>query len=142
MRFWDSSALVPLVVEEPSSPACRRLYRSDPGVMVWVLTRVEMISAVQRRNREGELRGPAADSCRRVDRLAARWQEMVELGPARDRAERLLAAHPLRAADAMQLAAALVLWDERPKGRPFVTLDSALATAARAEGFEVIVPAA
>lgn len=45
--------------------------------------------------------------------------------------------HPLRAADALQLAAALVLSDFEPRTLPFVTLDDRLASAARREGFEV-----
>jgi hypothetical protein len=55
------------------------------------------------------------------------------------RARRLLAAHPLRAADALQLAAALVACDERSDMLAFVTLDDRLAKAARRGGF-VVVP--
>jgi hypothetical protein len=54
------------------------------------------------------------------------------------RAKRLLAVHPLRATDALQLAAALVAADEQPATRPFVTLDHALVEIARREGFEVL----
>ncbi|MFY9343542.1 MAG: hypothetical protein WAT39_13685 [Planctomycetota bacterium] len=57
------------------------------------------------------------------------------------RARRLLANHPLRAADACQLAAALIACRERPDALGFVTLDSRLAEAARREGFTVL-PAA
>jgi len=56
------------------------------------------------------------------------------------RARRLLAAHPLRAADALQLAAALVACDERPDVLALVTLDDHLAEAARREGFVVLPP--
>jgi predicted nucleic acid-binding protein len=58
----------------------------------------------------------------------------------RDRAERLLAVHAIRAADALQLAAALVLVREQSRGRDFVVADGVLAAAAEAEGFNVIVP--
>lgn len=51
---------------------------------------------------------------------------------------RLLRIHELRAADALQLAAALVLAVFDPKTLPFVTLDACLATAAEREGFAVL----
>lgn len=76
----------------------------------------------------------------RLDRLAARWTEIDAVLPVREGAERLLRIHSLGAADALQLAAALVAVDARPRRRHFVTLDEALARAARAEGFEVIRP--
>jgi hypothetical protein len=58
----------------------------------------------------------------------------------RERAERLLRVHPLRAADALQLAAALLVFGDKPRGRSFVTLDDALLQAARREGFDAIRP--
>ena len=56
-------------------------------------------------------------------------------------AARLLRVHPLRAADALQLAAAIVGSEDRPETLPFVTLDDRLADAATREGFRVIRPA-
>lgn len=58
--------------------------------------------------------------------------------PLRDRAGRLLAAHPLRTADALQLAAALAWCDDVPRGESFVCLDERLREAARREGFAVL----
>jgi predicted nucleic acid-binding protein len=54
------------------------------------------------------------------------------------RARRLLETHPLSAADALQLAAALVMTEERPTGTEFVTFDIRLAEAANKEGFPVL----
>jgi len=56
----------------------------------------------------------------------------------RDRAGRLLAAHPLRVGDALQLAAALVWCDEAPHGNTFVCLDDRLREVARREGFAIL----
>ncbi len=64
----------------------------------------------------------------------------VARSTARDRAERALGVHALGAADAMQLAAALVVVGHRPKRRPLVVAEPRLAEAARREGFNVIVP--
>lgn len=141
MRFWDSSALVPLVVEQQHSVACRHLRRLDPHVAVWALTRIELTSAVHRVAREGNLGATGvAAAKRRIGLLAARWSEVDGILPVRDRAERLLAVHALTSADALQLAAALVLAGDRPRSRFFVCADARLAAAAGAEGFTVVVP--
>lgn len=140
MRFWDSSAIVPLIVEEASSPACRGLLRTDRAIAVWALSRVEVLSAVWREVRAGSMdRAAATQAGRRLDSLSAAWTEVDGLSAVRGRAERIVAVHPLRAADALQLAAALVLSRERPRW-PFVTSDRQLASVAELEGFDVIVP--
>ena len=141
MRFWDSSALVPLVVEEPASPSCRRLLRGDPAVMVWTLTRTEIVSAVRRKERVGDLGlVDVRRALRRIDALSERWVELDAVIEVRDRADRLLAVHPLSAADALQLGAALILAGARVRGFSFVTCDSVLAKAAEAEGFAAVLP--
>ena len=144
MRFWDSSALVPLVVEEPTSLACRRVLREDPSLVVWALARVEIHSALLRLRRMRLLDAAALRGARlRLERLSRRWDEVVALDATREEAERVLEAHGnlnLRAADAMQLGAALVSCEGRPQRRAFVTLDEDLGRAARAEGFAVITP--
>jgi predicted nucleic acid-binding protein len=76
----------------------------------------------------------------RLVRLAKRWTEIDALPPVRERAERLLRVHALRAADALQLAAALVAVSEQPRRRAFVTLDDDLFAAADREGFDAMRP--
>ena len=107
MRFWDTSALIPLLVGEPATAWCSARRAEDRQVAVWTLTRVELMSALHRRLRAGDLDRAALPHLRaRVDRLEAAWTEVTSLGPVRELAERLLATHPLRAADALQLGAA------------------------------------
>ena len=143
MRFWDSSAIAPLVVEQPWSRACRSLYRADPSVAVWALTQTEVASALSRLRRDGLLRErDAARAFARLEALMAKVTEVTALVAVRDRAERALGVHPLRAADALQLGAALVLTGDRPRHRSFVVADARLANAARREGFDVIAPGA
>jgi uncharacterized protein len=140
MRFWDSSAIVPLILEEASSPSCRSLLRSDGGIAVWQFTRVEVLSAIWRKVRSGMIApGAALQASRRMEALAAVWTEVDAISAVRNRAERLVAVHPLTAADALQLSAALVFARERPR-RPLVTSDQRLASVAELEGCEVIVP--
>lgn len=75
---------------------------------------------------------------RRLVRLEIAWNEVAHLDSVRARARRLLEAHPLRAADALHLGAALVAVEERPHGIAFVSFDLRLADAAEREGFEVL----
>jgi len=55
VRFWDSSAVVPLVCREPESPRCRAWLREDPVLLVWALAATEVVSALARMRREGAL---------------------------------------------------------------------------------------
>lgn len=139
MRFWDASAVVPLLVPESTSIRLRDAYAADPRLNVWCLTPVEVWSAVCRLRREGALDSPGVRTARRRLRsLVDSWVEVDDLTAVRRRAQRLLETHPLRAADSLQLAAALVLISDRPERVPFVTLDERLAESAEREGFEVV----
>jgi predicted nucleic acid-binding protein len=141
VRFWDSSAVAPLVVEEPRSRACRELRRGDPEIVVWSLTRTEVISTLRRLERRRQLTLRETNvALARFDKVLATFAQVVLFEAVRDRADRVLAAHDLTAADALQLAAALVFVAERPKRRGFVTADERLADAARGEGFDVLIP--
>ncbi len=139
MKFWDSSALVPLHVDEPATPRFRALLRDDPHVLVWMMSSVEILSAIARLRRNSVGLDDLLHSAR-LDVLARRsqWSQITHAEAVRKRAERLVALHPLAAADAMQLAAALVASGDRPDTLEFVTLDRRLATAAELEGFRVI----
>jgi uncharacterized protein len=138
MRFWDSSAILPLLLNEPGSERISTLFRSDPSQAVWCLTEAEAVSALARRARR-EISLDEAEIARKTLRtLAESWEEVASLDAVRARAIRLLGTHSLRAADALQLAAALVFCDERTESLPFVCLDDRLADAARKERFPVI----
>lgn len=139
MRFWDSSALIPLFVVESSTALVRRWLEEDADVVVWALTRVELLSAIARRRRERHDLATRLASARR-NALAAseRWLEVSAIDAVRHRAERVVELHPLRAADALQIAAALVAARDDPATLRFVTLDDRQAEAAEQEGFRVL----
>ena len=141
MRFWDSSALVPLIVREPTSAGCRAELRADPAILAWCLTRVEIVSALRRHHREGGLRATELVLAERLaEKLSGRWTTVDAVGLVEAEAVSLLQRHPLRAADALQLGAARVVARGRPRGSIFVTRDELLAEAATAEGFRAVVP--
>jgi len=105
----------------------------------WWATRTECVSALARRRRERGLTGGGEERARRaLEVLAAAWSEILPSEALRDRAERLLAVHPVRGGDAFQLAAALVWTHGRTRGRAFVCLDERLREAARREGFRIL----
>lgn len=139
MRFWDTSAVVPLCVSEVATPVVRRIASGDPALLVWWATRTECMSALARRRREGALAAAAERQARRVLlALAAEWSEVLPGDPVRERAERLVGAHPLRAADALQLAAALVWSRGATRACTIVSLDERLRAAAEREGFSLL----
>lgn len=139
MSFWDSSAVIPLVVTEPASGPMRKLLQEDGVPTVWWGSLVECWSALERRASERRLdaRGQRLAG-RLLHTMSEAWHEVQPGAVLRDRALRLLSSHDLRAADSLQLAAALVWAQERPKGRVFVSLDSRLSEAALREGFTVL----
>lgn len=139
MRFWDSSAIVPLVCRETESSRCRTWLRADAVVLVWSLAATEVISALTRKRRDGTLGARAfSEAKRRLGKIESAWHEVAEYDAVRARARRLLETHPLRAADSLHLGAALVAFEERTAGVTFVTFDARLAEAARKEGFEIV----
>jgi predicted nucleic acid-binding protein len=117
------------------------LLQDDEHMVVWWGTRVECVSALARHVREGGLDPPGETQARAVHALlAANWSEIQATDRVRSQGERLLAVHPLRAADALQLASALVWSDGVPAQRALVCLDDRLGEAARKEGFKVLPP--
>lgn len=139
MKFWDASAIVPLLVAESSTAAMQAVASRDGAMLVWWATPVECGSALARLEREGDLdEASAAIAFDRLKQLAGGWHE-VEVGDAvRDTAIRFLRVHPLRAANAMQLAAAFIAANRQPAELELVTLDDRVAAAARKEGFALV----
>lgn len=137
MRFWDSSALVPLLLEQPRSELVRRWLREDGDLVVWWGSEVECASAIARMRREDRLSSSdERTALAMLDELAASWFEVQPAPPVRDQARRVLRLHPLRAADALQLAAALE-WSGPGARGAFLGFDERLQVAAEREGFRV-----
>lgn len=138
MRFWDTSAIVPLLLAQPATAAVTAAHGHDPELVVWWATEVECVSAVARSERDaGVGAGEALEAYARLDALAAAWHEIQPTPTLRRAAARLLRVHPLRAADALQLAAALNASEGDSRALSFVTLDQRLAQAAAREGFTI-----
>jgi predicted nucleic acid-binding protein len=137
--FWDSSAVVPLLVVEEPSAILAPLFDGDQTPVIWWCSPVECRSALARLARERAVARERIEAA--GDRLRSVRVRSREIGPTEDvrsRAMRLLAVHNLRAGDAIQLAAALTWCEEQTAGEAFVCLDKRLRHAARREGFSVL----
>ena len=139
MRFWDASALVPLLISETTTRRLQKLAGTDPTMAVWWASEVECISALVRCEREGMFDSRRLEiALRQLREFADAWLEVEPSDVVRETAARVLRVHALRAADALQLAAAFVAAERRPASLEMVTLDERLAGAARKEGFKVV----
>ena len=136
--FWDSSALVPLLVHEATSRRAHAELRKFLPV-VWWGTPVEIHSAISRGHRLGQLsdreRQKALDQ---LEILVRGAKEILPGDHVRNLAWKMLDVHDLRTADSLQLAAALVWCRERPARRNFLGADRRLLDAVRAQGFSVV----
>jgi predicted nucleic acid-binding protein len=107
VRFWDSSAIIPLLILEESSRRLQSLAAQDSAMLVWWGSVVECVSALARRERDGSLDDRVVTiALQRLQQLASDWHEVDPSDAIREMAARLVRVHPLRAADAFQLAAA------------------------------------
>jgi predicted nucleic acid-binding protein len=139
VKFWDASAIVQLLVAEESTRRLQALAAKDSAMLVWWGSTVECISALARLERDDALNARAMTlTLQRLRQLAGGWHEVDPSDEIRETAARFLRVHPLRAGDALQLAAAFAAAERRPASLEIVTLDDRLANAARKEGFAVL----
>jgi predicted nucleic acid-binding protein len=138
VRFWETSALVPLLLDQEATAEVRELLSRDPEMVAWWGTVLECVSAVARLRREDRLSVDEEDRVLELVRsLRDAWLEVLPSEEVRNLAVRLLRVHALRSADALQLAAARV-WAGSTDGAEMVTYDERLGLAARLEGFRVL----
>ncbi len=142
MIFWDSSAIVPLLVREPKTAEAETALKEDRDILVWCLTYLESTSALNRRLRSDGLHfGHYRAAEERLKRLAAAWDQIIFSDKLMQLAARLLRTHPLRTADSLQLAAALIAGKHDPSKVRFYSYDERLNQAAEREGLNVMIPA-
>jgi predicted nucleic acid-binding protein len=136
--FWDASALVPLCVIESTTPTTVKLMR-EMSPVVWWGSIVEIQSAICRLHRD--LTIPDAGkrtAAARLEELNRTWKEISPGEKLRELALTLLCDYSLKAADGLQLAAALIWCEEKPARRKFVCADQKLLKIARSVGFAVV----
>jgi predicted nucleic acid-binding protein len=138
--FWDSSALIPLCVQEQTSNKVKTLAKQFAPV-VWWATTVEIYSAIARLRRSGELDDAGRQAAlNRLSVLSQGWREILPSDKLRVQAGVLLDTYSLRAADSLQLASAMIWCQQRPARQRFVSSDFRLCQAAAQAGFAVLRP--
>lgn len=138
MSFWDSSALVPLCANEPRSRLAGRLWKQFTEKFVWWETSIEISSALARLERENKISlRQRLKSEKRLKILEKVWTEIQPENRIKELARTFPSKYELKAADSIQLAAALVWCKEQPKGKNFVSGDEKLTKAAGSVGFTI-----
>jgi len=136
--FWDASALVPLYVTQQSTREVSALYQAY-DVVVWWTTPVEIASAFARLLRMNYLDVSTwRQSLDEVLDEAQEWSVLPPTAAIRGKAIEVVGRYDLRAADALQLAAALEWCNEQPPGHKFITTDKKLRDAAMLCGFDTL----
>jgi uncharacterized protein len=138
--FWDSSALIPLCVQERTSNKVKTLAKQFAPA-VWWATTVEIHSAIARLHRSGELDDAGRQAAlNRLSVLSQGWREVLPTDKLRAQAGVLLDTYSLRAAESLQLASAMIWCQQRPARQRFVSSDLRLCQAAAQEGFAIVSP--
>lgn len=138
MRFWDTSALVPLLPEQEATREVRAILETDGEMAAWWGTAIECASAAARLRREDRHSVEEEEQVLELLRLLREsWLGILPSVEIRGLALRALRVHSLRAAAALPLAAARV-WAGSADGPELVTCDERPALAARLEGFRVL----
>lgn len=139
MKFWDTSAILPLCVDEIFTEQMKGYLRDDQHIAAWWGTYLECVSTFSHLKRDGVFSFEEMKEARMpLEELSEHWTEIIPSRELRDQAARLISIHPLKAADSLQLSSA-VIWAEYKTSRcVFVCLDKTLRTAARKEEFHVL----
>ena len=139
MNFWDTSALVALGVDEPHRQLALRAHEANDRMAVWWGAPIEYVAALSRRERDGSLTtDEVSEHLVHLHALSQVWYEVQPGQRIRSMAQRLLRVHPLKAADSLQLAAALAVSEDDPSSVGFVCFDARLNQAASREGFSIL----
>jgi uncharacterized protein len=135
IAYFDTSAIVPLVVDEATTEMCNRLWTESTRVVSVRLIYPEARAALARAQRMGRLTRSQLNAA--VVELDSMIDEvdMIELSPdIASSAGQLAQQHGLRGYDAVHLAAALAVSDD---DLVLVTGDLEVAAAAKATGIAV-----
>lgn len=137
--FWDTSAILPLCQSEPRSSAVAHLWRQYEQKIVWWGSIVELYSALARLEREKIIVAKQRTAAeKRISRISQTWFTVAPIERVRELAQTFPATFELKAADSLQLAAALVAVREKPNKQEFITGDVKLSVAAASAGFSSI----
>ena len=136
--FWDSSALVPLCVQQGITAHAVSLHKTH-DVVAWWTAPVEIASALARLVRLQQIVPTDYAKAQKLAKaLSDSWSLIQPSDVLRSKAVQLVDQYDLRAADALQLAAALEWCEDAPQGRVLLSADQRLREAALLVGFNAM----
>ncbi len=140
IAFWDSSAIIPLIIKEDRTDQSIALFKKTKKMLVWEFTQTECFSAICKKEKNGDLSDLfLKEALHSMLQLSGLWNEISPLSAlTKSLAKRIISAYGLKTLDSLQLATALVACQEDTKRLTFITYDKGLAKAALKEGFYVI----
>lgn len=135
IAYFDTSALIPLIIEEPSTAVCLRLWNEASRIASVRLLYAEACAALARAHRVGHLSATQLEEAvDALDEITTQIDHVEVTDELVRTAGALARKHGLRGYDAVHLAAGLKVSDDDVV---FVTGDMNLATAARVSGVAV-----
>jgi len=140
--FLDTSALAKCYLEEQGTERMLDIFESGAVLFVSHLSLVEAASAGMSRFRRGELNGELLVellACLEND-FQLRFRVVPVSAAVLSESVAVVRRHPVRAADAIQLASALSVRGPGKSGPLFVSSDKTLNAAAANEGLEILNP--
>ena len=144
IAYLDTSAFVPLVVEQPTSPVCERIWTDSPVLVSSVMLTAECMAALSMARRMGRL-GPRGlrTAVANAEELLGQVALVTATPSIAAQAGSLALDQGLRAYDAVHLATALTLRDDASSAEgadelALVSGDQDLLTAANAVGLTVV----
>ena len=139
MRYWDPSALLPLLVSDSATCLVRGWLDEDPDMITAAHTRLELRAAIELRSHQRLLSRPLRRRLlNQLEHLCASCDEVTAYAQLTRRSVSLLARHSLLPTEAMHLGAALLASDGDPASLTIVSLHHAITLAAEQEGFAVL----
>jgi hypothetical protein len=82
VRFWDTSAVVPLLIGQETSSRALDLVAADPDMVVWWGTVVESWSALARLRRNRFIDAATeSEASTQLEALSAAWHEVTPHAP-------------------------------------------------------------
>lgn len=137
IAYFDTSAVIPLLVGEPSSATCTRMWNEAARIVSVRLLYPEARAALARARRMGRITARRHSAAvQELDAISTEIDHVEVTAPLAHQAGDLAQSHDLRGYDAVHLAAAITALDT---DLVLVTGDNDLAIAARSLGMSVAI---
>jgi predicted nucleic acid-binding protein len=113
VSYFDTSAVVPLLVAEPSTPVCREIWQRSERRLSSVVIKAEVAAALGRAHRMGRIDEAVRDAALLAASRLWRACDFVSVSDTlAEAAARLAVRHRLRGYDAIHVAVSMLVADD------------------------------